>query len=168
MSSLAWTAGIRTISHPRFATNCRNRSGTGAEPRSSRARWQAGGTKPGTAQPCKPAAGSGQQQRWFARAEAAHGLAISRQPFARRLRPFRHTAGRTPRGHPEGLREAFANIYSELACERMALALGEAFTPAPYPRIADGAHTMAFIEACIASHGSGRWADVAELPPAAS
>lgn len=73
-------------------------------------------------------------------------------------------AGRTPRGHPEGLREAFANIYSELAQERMALALGEPFTPAPYPRIADGAHTMAFIEACIASHASGRWADVAPLP----
>ncbi|MCW5644861.1 MAG: Gfo/Idh/MocA family oxidoreductase [Rhodoferax sp.] len=73
-------------------------------------------------------------------------------------------AGRTPRGHPEGLREAFANIYSELAYERMALTLGEPFTPAPYPRIADGAHTMAVIEACIASHASGRWADVAPLP----
>lgn len=74
------------------------------------------------------------------------------------------SAGRTPRGHPEGLREAFANIYSELAHERMALELGEPFTPAAYPRIADGAHTMAFIEACIASHASGRWADVAPLP----
>lgn len=73
-------------------------------------------------------------------------------------------AGRTPRGHPEGLREAFANIYSELALERMALALGEPFTPAPYPRIADGAHAMAFVEACIASHASGRWADVAPVP----
>ena len=35
-------------------------------------------------------------------------------------------AGRTPRGHPEGLREAFANIYAELAQDRMARALGEA------------------------------------------
>ncbi len=33
--------------------------------------------------------------------------------------------GRTPRGHPEGLREAFANIYAEVAQERMARALGE-------------------------------------------
>jgi predicted dehydrogenase len=73
-------------------------------------------------------------------------------------------AGRTPRGHPEGLREAFANIYSELAHERMAIALGEPFVRAPYPRIEDGAHTMAFIEACIASHALGRWADVAPLP----
>ena len=78
------------------------------------------------------------------------------------------SAGRTPRGHPEGLREAFANIYSEMAHERMALALGEPFTQAPYPRIADGAHTMAFIEACIASHANGRWADVAALPVAGS
>ncbi|MEO7937005.1 MAG: Gfo/Idh/MocA family oxidoreductase [Burkholderiaceae bacterium] len=73
-------------------------------------------------------------------------------------------AGRTPRGHPEGLREAFANIYSELALERMAMQLGEPVVAAPYPRIEDGAHAMAFIEACLASHASGRWADVATLP----
>ena len=39
-------------------------------------------------------------------------------------------AGRTPRGHPEGLREAFANIYAEMAQERMARELGE-----PSPRL---------------------------------
>ncbi len=76
-------------------------------------------------------------------------------------------AGRTPRGHPEGLREAFANIYSELAHERMAIAFGESILPAPYPRISDGAHTMAFIEACIASHASGRWAVLAQVPTSA-
>jgi predicted dehydrogenase len=69
-------------------------------------------------------------------------------------------AGRTPRGHPEGLREAFANIYAEIAQERMARELGEELKPLPYPRIDDGVHTMAFIEACLASHASGRWADV--------
>ena len=72
-------------------------------------------------------------------------------------------AGRTPRGHPEGLREAFANIYVELAQERMAHALGEAPPECPYPSIEDGAHTMAFIEACVASHESGTWVDVARL-----
>ena len=72
-------------------------------------------------------------------------------------------AGRTPRGHPEGLREAFANIYTEMAQERMALALGEPVPELPYPRIAEGAHTMAFIEACVASQRSGSWADVARL-----
>jgi predicted dehydrogenase len=80
------------------------------------------------------------------------------------LSPAIIAAGRAPRGHPEGLREAFANIYVELAQERMALALGEAPPGSPYPRIEDGAHTMAFIEACMASQESGGWIDVARLP----
>jgi predicted dehydrogenase len=73
-------------------------------------------------------------------------------------------AGRTPRGHPEGLREAFANIYAEVAQERMARALGEPIPELPYPRIEDGAHTMAFIEACVASHARRTWVDVAKMP----
>lgn len=68
---------------------------------------------------------------------------------------------RTPRGHPEGLREAFANLYAELAQERIARSLGEAVPELPYPRIADGVHTMAFIEACLASQAAGGWVDVA-------
>jgi predicted dehydrogenase len=72
--------------------------------------------------------------------------------------------GRTPRGHPEGLREAFANIYAEVAQERMARTLGETVPDLPYPRIAEGAHTMAFIEACIASAKRGAWVDVAQVP----
>ncbi len=69
--------------------------------------------------------------------------------------------GRTPRGHPEGLKEAFANIYGELARERMARALGETPPSYPYPSIEEGAHTMAFIEACVASQKAGGWIDVA-------
>ena len=46
----------------------------------------------------------------------------------------------------------------------MARALGEPCRRCPYPRIEDGAHTMAFIEACLASQASGRWDDVARLP----
>src|SRR5207342_60599 len=72
--------------------------------------------------------------------------------------------GRTPRGHPEGLREAFANIYAEVAQERMARALGDTVPAFPYPRIEDGAHTMAFIEACVESQAKGTWIDVARLP----
>jgi predicted dehydrogenase len=68
--------------------------------------------------------------------------------------------GRAPRGHPEGLLHAFANIYAEVAQERMAIALGDAVPSFPYARIEDGAHTMAFIEACLASHAAGGWADV--------
>ena len=65
---------------------------------------------------------------------------------------------------PEGLREAFANIYAELAQDRMARAMGQTPPALPYPRIEEGAHTMAFIEACLASHAAGRWEDVAPLP----
>src|SRR4029079_3387853 len=69
-------------------------------------------------------------------------------------------AGRTPRGHPEGLREAFANIYAELAQERIARSLGEPSPHFPYPRIEEGAHTMAFIEACVASQQQRGWVAV--------
>src|SRR5450432_1310171 len=75
-------------------------------------------------------------------------------------------AGRTPRGHPEGLREAFANIYAEVAQARMARSLGDALPALPFPRIEDGVHTMAFIEACVASQASGTWMPVAKTPPA--
>jgi len=73
-------------------------------------------------------------------------------------------AGRSPRGHPEGLREAFANIYAGVAQERMARSLGDAAPEPMYPRIEEGAHTMAFIEACLASQASGAWTEVARTP----
>ncbi|MEP7206793.1 MAG: Gfo/Idh/MocA family oxidoreductase [Casimicrobiaceae bacterium] len=76
--------------------------------------------------------------------------------------------GRIPRGHPEGLREAFANLYAEVAQERMCADLGEPAPSLPYPRIEDGAHTMAFIEACLASQASRAWVPVARLPGARS
>ena len=69
-------------------------------------------------------------------------------------------AGRTPRGHPEGLREAFANIYADVAHARMARALGLPLPALAYPTIAEAAHTMAVTEACLASQASGRWVDV--------
>ena len=62
------------------------------------------------------------------------------------------------------MREAFANIYAEVAQERMARSLGDAVPAFPYPRIEDGAHTMAFIEACVQSQAKGTWVDVARLP----
>jgi hypothetical protein len=42
----------------------------------------------------------------------------------------------------------------------MALDLGDERPAFVYPRIEDGAHTMAFIEACLASHAAGRWVRV--------
>ena len=77
------------------------------------------------------------------------------------LPPAIIAAGRTPRGHPEGLREAFANIYAEVAQERIARTLGDPVPVLPYPRIREGAATMAFIEACIASQAAGAWVAVA-------
>ena len=38
--------------------------------------------------------------------------------------------------------------------------MGEPLPEFPYPRIEDGAHTMAFIEACLASQERGGWAEV--------
>jgi len=110
---------------------------------------------------------------WSHREASYLTLALQGEPVRRFTRgdpflPPEITAlGRTPRGHPEGLREAFANLYAELAQERMARALGEPAPTVAYPRIEDGAHTMAFIEACVASHAGGGWADVAALPAAA-
>jgi predicted dehydrogenase len=69
---------------------------------------------------------------------------------------------RTPRGHPEGLREAFANLYREFAEDIMLRNLGKPRSAMPYPRIADGMHTMAFIEACVeSSNNDARWTKVA-------
>lgn len=71
---------------------------------------------------------------------------------------------RSPRGHPEGLREAFANVYAEVAQEKIARELGIEIDAMPYPRIEEGAHSMAFIEACVASSKNRAWVDVARTP----
>ena len=69
--------------------------------------------------------------------------------------------GRTPRGHPEGLREAFANLYREAGEDIILRNLGKPRSTVPYPRIADGVHTMAFIEACVASSAANaQWTRV--------
>ena len=78
------------------------------------------------------------------------------------LSPELIALGRTPRGHPEGLREAFANLYREAADDIIARNLGRPRSTMPYPRIEDGVHTMAFIEACVASTANnGQWTKVA-------
>ncbi|MCX6549416.1 MAG: Gfo/Idh/MocA family oxidoreductase [Acidobacteria bacterium] len=78
------------------------------------------------------------------------------------------SGGRAPRGHPEGLLHAFANIYGELAQHRMAISLGDPVPDFPYPKIEAGAHSMAFIEACLTSQASGGWVAVAPNPNRAS
>jgi predicted dehydrogenase len=107
---------------------------------------------------------------WSHREASYLTLALQGEPVRRmgRGNPFLPAnivaLGRTPHGHPEGLREAFANVYAEVAQERMARALGEPVPALLYPRIEEGAHTMAFIEACLRSQASGRWEAVARLP----
>lgn len=65
---------------------------------------------------------------------------------------------RTPRGHPEGLLEAFANLYREAAEAIHARNAGTPLARMPFPTIDDGVESMRFIEACIASHAaSGVW-----------
>jgi hypothetical protein len=60
------------------------------------------------------------------------------------------------------LREAFANLYREFGEDIMLRSLGKPRSSAPYPRIADGVHTMAFIEACTtSSNNHARWTKVA-------
>ena len=68
---------------------------------------------------------------------------------------------RTPRGHPEGLLEAFANIYREAAEAVIARRNDQVVASVQYPTIADAVHTMDFIEACIASSANnGIWTNL--------
>ena len=80
------------------------------------------------------------------------------------LSPENIALGHSPRGHPEGLCEAFGNIYAEVAQERMARSLKEPVPELPYPRIEEGVHTMAFIEACVASQAKGTWVSLRSQP----
>ena len=69
---------------------------------------------------------------------------------------------RTPRGHPEGLLEAFANVYREAAEAIIARRNDQMVASVQYPTINDAVHGMAFIEACVASSAnSAVWTAVA-------
>jgi predicted dehydrogenase len=64
---------------------------------------------------------------------------------------------RLPGGHPEGLYEAFANIYAAFAADLTALLTGTrgADGEADYPRVGDGADGVRFIDKCLESAESG-------------
>ncbi|GLQ72789.1 Gfo/Idh/MocA family protein [Vibrio penaeicida] len=59
-------------------------------------------------------------------------------------------------GHPEGYREAFANLYFDLANHIVALESGEEPNPLclEYPRVEEGAEGMAFVFAALNSRDS--------------
>ncbi len=60
---------------------------------------------------------------------------------------------RTPGGHPEGLIEAFANIYRNFALTVMARQAGEEPTPEmlDFPNVREGVRGMQFIETVVKS-----------------
>jgi predicted dehydrogenase len=66
-------------------------------------------------------------------------------------------ASRLPPGHPEGYYEAFANLYVNFADAILARREGKR-TDEDFPTAADGARTMAFIEAALESNAAGgKW-----------
>ncbi|KAF1004130.1 MAG: Myo-inositol 2-dehydrogenase [Pseudomonas sp.] len=72
-------------------------------------------------------------------------------------------ATRLKAGQPEGMLEAFANIYSDAAEQVRARLDGRLPSDMSRlcPTVADGVHGMAFIDACVTSHQSeGRWTQV--------
>jgi len=68
---------------------------------------------------------------------------------------------RIPAGHPEGLIEAFANLYRDAASLIRARRAGQAFDPlaaASVPTAIDGAKGMRFVEAAVrSSRADGKW-----------
>ncbi len=84
-------------------------------------------------------------------------FALGEEVFAMNIDHVREIS-RTPRGHPEGLLEAFANLYREAAEAIHARNAGAPLAQVSFPTIDDGVESMRFIEACIASHAAGgRW-----------
>jgi predicted dehydrogenase len=66
---------------------------------------------------------------------------------------------RMPRGHPEALTDAWANLYTELAIAVEARRSGVQLDPEllAYPTAVDGAKGVKFVEAAIESNQSGQW-----------
>jgi predicted dehydrogenase len=69
---------------------------------------------------------------------------------------------RTPRGHPEGWLEAWANLYTEFAVAIDARRQGRPVKAGlvDYPTVEDGVRGMAFIEAVVKSLERGGWVEL--------
>lgn len=83
------------------------------------------------------------------------------------IRPEAERLVRMPRGHPEALTDAWANLYLEAA---VAIAARRSGTALPKdliacPTLADGLDGMAFIDAAIRSARDDRWTDIARRKP---
>jgi predicted dehydrogenase len=83
------------------------------------------------------------------------------------LVPAAQRGTRMPAGHPEGLHEAFANIYSN-AMRVMAARLAGVTPNAldlDFPTVQDGAIGVYFIHAALRSGREGDWVDASYEPP---
>ncbi|MBM3570267.1 MAG: Gfo/Idh/MocA family oxidoreductase [Alphaproteobacteria bacterium] len=78
------------------------------------------------------------------------------------LHPLAKHATRIPPGHPEGLHEAFANLYADFAEAIAARMAGKPLDPlaAHFPNEQDAVDGLAFVEACLESSAKGRWVDL--------
>ena len=83
------------------------------------------------------------------------------------LSPAAQRATRVPAGHPEGLNEAFANIYSNAMRVMLAKRAGEAPDPMDldFPTVFDGAVGVHFIQTSLASGRSGGWVNAVYSAP---
>ncbi len=74
-----------------------------------------------------------------------------------KLSIFAQSLSRLPSGHPEGLFEAFANLYSIYLGALHKMAAGEELTARDldFPTIDDGARGVRFIEKCVESSKKG-------------
>jgi predicted dehydrogenase len=68
---------------------------------------------------------------------------------------------RMPRGHPEALTDAWANLYTELAVAIDARRVGRTLPEGllAYPTVVDGARGVKFVEAAVRSNATGDWVD---------
>ncbi|MBM3523541.1 MAG: Gfo/Idh/MocA family oxidoreductase [Alphaproteobacteria bacterium] len=82
------------------------------------------------------------------------------------LQPATVRSTRITRGHPEGFREAMANLYADAAEAILARKLGTPADPLAldFPTVLDGARGVAFIEAAVGSSRDGsRWTALAAV-----
>ena len=71
---------------------------------------------------------------------------------------------RLPGGHPEGLIEAFANIYRNVASSVSSDGTSRTFAD-DFPTVQDGAHGVYFIHKALESSRLGAWVDASYKPP---
>ena len=71
---------------------------------------------------------------------------------------------RLPGGHPEGLIEAFANIYRNVASSVSSEGMPRTFAD-DFPTVQDGAHGVYFIHKALESSRLGAWVDASYKPP---